>query len=521
MDVPQLKLLAGLVRGLLEQHNVPVGHSQSLDLIAALPGLRNWPEVNAFPDRVAACELNSGTAARLAHRLRSKHSLEFTSAELVAALSPPGSSDPGRTTAPYIWPTGPVPGVYITTSQDAINALLRRYDEATDGELVYAEAAGSEWDGAIDLGEYGLSSKGLARVPSGTLLVVGPLALTQEAWEDSAQKLHWACIRAELDGHRVAVLLDTPQPELLFKDVALAVRSVDVEGSDCDPALTGVVTEDGELLPRTPFIQPTVVQYVSTAGASSDALPAKAVDLLTERLQKRSTGILVLSSCVWKEHWGMEQIAAALPLTEAVGPVARIKARNRGTPAKDMMVPDVVKGLPFLTSIESAYAHGYRRMLVDSVYTDFSAIAKYADEVLFFVGSTSLEAEEALMETVRFCAGLISPDTEIGGHQTWTVKMSKRERRSFNAEFKLQVVQMIREQGLSVGDVCRDMQLGETAVRRWLAQAAEEAAGRPGLGKPLTPEQQRIRQLEAENRQLRGDVEILKKASAFFARELR
>lgn len=402
MDVPQLKLLAGLVRGLLEQHNVPVGHSQSLDLIAALPGLRNWPEVNAFPDRVAACELNSGTAARLAHRLRSKHSLEFTSAELVAALSPPGSSGPGRTTAPHIWPTGPAPGVYVTTSQDAINALLRRYDEATDGELVYAEAAGSEWDGAIDLGEYGLSSKGLARVPSGTLLVVGPLALTQEAWEDSAQKLHWACIRAELDGHRVAVLLDTPQPELLFKDVALAVRSVDAEGSECDPALTGVVTEDGELLPRTPFIQPAAAQYVSTAGASSDALPVRAVELLTERLQTRSTGILVLSSCVWREHWGMEQIAAALPLTEAVGPVARIKARNRGTPAKDMMVPDVVKGLPFLTSIESAYAHGYRRMLVDSAYTEFSAIAKYADEVLFFVGSTSLEAEEALMETVRF-----------------------------------------------------------------------------------------------------------------------
>jgi len=44
--------------------------------------------------------------------------------------------------------------------------------------------------------------------------------------------------------------------------------------------------------------------------------------------------------------------------------------------------------------------------------------------------------------------------------------MSKRERRTFNAEFKLQVVQMIREQGLSVRDVCRDMKLGETAVRR-------------------------------------------------------
>jgi transposase len=54
-----------------------------------------------------------------------------------------------------------------------------------------------------------------------------------------------------------------------------------------------------------------------------------------------------------------------------------------------------------------------------------------------------------------------------------------------------------------------------------LAQVDEEAAGRPGIGKPLTPEQQRIRQLEAENKQLRGDVDILKKASAFFARELR
>ena len=99
--------------------------------------------------------------------------------------------------------------------------------------------------------------------------------------------------------------------------------------------------------------------------------------------------------------------------------------------------------------------------------------------------------------------------------------MTKKQRRTFNAQFKLQVVQIIREQGLSVGDVCRDIKLGETAVRRWLAQTDEEAAGRPGIGKPLTAEQQRIRQLEAENNQLRGDVDILKKVSAFFARELR
>lgn len=97
----------------------------------------------------------------------------------------------------------------------------------------------------------------------------------------------------------------------------------------------------------------------------------------------------------------------------------------------------------------------------------------------------------------------------------------KRARRAFDAAFKLQVVRMVREQGLSVGQVCRDMNLVESAVRRWVEQFDEEAAGRPGAGKPLTAEQQRIRQLETEIRQLKSDNEILKKASAFFARELK
>jgi transposase len=83
----------------------------------------------------------------------------------------------------------------------------------------------------------------------------------------------------------------------------------------------------------------------------------------------------------------------------------------------------------------------------------------------------------------------------------------KRTRRAFDAAFKLQIVQMIRDQGPSVGQVCRDMDLVESAVRRWVEQFDEEAAGRPGLGKPLTAEQQRIRQLEAENRQLKSDNE--------------
>jgi transposase len=71
------------------------------------------------------------------------------------------------------------------------------------------------------------------------------------------------------------------------------------------------------------------------------------------------------------------------------------------------------------------------------------------------------------------------------------------------------------------------MKLGESAVRRWLGPFEAEQSGQSGIGKPLTAEHQRIRQLELENKQLRGDVDILmarghpEKASAFFARERR
>ena len=94
-------------------------------------------------------------------------------------------------------------------------------------------------------------------------------------------------------------------------------------------------------------------------------------------------------------------------------------------------------------------------------------------------------------------------------------------RKNFDANFKLEVAKMVRDQGLRITDVCRSMGVGESAVRRWVRQYDAELQGGTGIGKPLTTEQQRIRQLEAENRALRQDVEILKKASAFFVRELK
>ena len=96
-----------------------------------------------------------------------------------------------------------------------------------------------------------------------------------------------------------------------------------------------------------------------------------------------------------------------------------------------------------------------------------------------------------------------------------------KQRKKFDTSLKLEVVRMIKEQGLSVQHVSESMSIGQTAIRRWVTQYDAEQGGQRGIGKPLTAEQQRIRQLELENRQLRMDVDILKKASAFFARELK
>ncbi|HEX4509788.1 MAG TPA: hypothetical protein VH328_06910, partial [Burkholderiaceae bacterium] len=67
MEIDRLKGLAAHLRSIVS--TTPLSHGQALDLIAALPGLRNWPEVMAFPERVAACELDEVSVERLARRL--------------------------------------------------------------------------------------------------------------------------------------------------------------------------------------------------------------------------------------------------------------------------------------------------------------------------------------------------------------------------------------------------------------------------------------------------------------------
>ena len=72
-----------------------------------------------------------------------------------------------------------------------------------------------------------------------------------------------------------------------------------------------------------------------------------------------------------------------------------------------------------------------------------------------------------------------------------------------------------RTRPLTISQVCKDLAIGSSAVARWVKQYRAEMHGQPSMGHPITPEQQRIRVLEIENRQLREDNLLLKKASAF------
>ena len=74
----------------------------------------------------------------------------------------------------------------------------------------------------------------------------------------------------------------------------------------------------------------------------------------------------------------------------------------------------------------------------------------------------------------------------------------------------------MRTSGKSVGEVCRDLDLTETAVHGWLAQADIDEGRRDGL---TTAEREELSRLRRENRVLRDERDILKKAAAFFAKE--
>jgi transposase len=95
----------------------------------------------------------------------------------------------------------------------------------------------------------------------------------------------------------------------------------------------------------------------------------------------------------------------------------------------------------------------------------------------------------------------------------------KKERRTFSQEFKQEAVALVLDHGYSYAAAGRSLGINGNLVSRWKRQLEDEASEAfPGNGK-RTAEQQRIHELETENRRLRMEKEILKKATAFFVKE--
>jgi len=90
----------------------------------------------------------------------------------------------------------------------------------------------------------------------------------------------------------------------------------------------------------------------------------------------------------------------------------------------------------------------------------------------------------------------------------------KKQRRSFSIEFKHEAACLVLDQGYSVLEACRSLDVGETALRRWVDQLKLERGGETPRSKALTSDQRRIQELEARVNRLEREKAILKKATA-------
>jgi transposase len=92
-----------------------------------------------------------------------------------------------------------------------------------------------------------------------------------------------------------------------------------------------------------------------------------------------------------------------------------------------------------------------------------------------------------------------------------------QKRRSFTAEYKAEVVRLVRTSGKSVGQVAKELDLTETSVRAWVRQAAVDEKRDPRG--PLTSEERsELTRLRRDLKTVSMEREFLRKAAAFFAR---
>ena len=92
--------------------------------------------------------------------------------------------------------------------------------------------------------------------------------------------------------------------------------------------------------------------------------------------------------------------------------------------------------------------------------------------------------------------------------------MTKRIRRLFSAEFKLEAAQLVLDQNHSVSEAAKAMNVGKSTMDKWVQQLKNERLRRSPKASPITPEQIEIRELKKKLARLEEHNSILKKATA-------
>lgn len=92
-----------------------------------------------------------------------------------------------------------------------------------------------------------------------------------------------------------------------------------------------------------------------------------------------------------------------------------------------------------------------------------------------------------------------------------------KSRRTFTKEFKAETVALVTQQGMTINRVAKDMGLTWSQVDKWVKQAAADRGDRGDM--LTTAEKEELRELRKKVRMLTMEREILKKATAFFAKE--
>ena len=93
--------------------------------------------------------------------------------------------------------------------------------------------------------------------------------------------------------------------------------------------------------------------------------------------------------------------------------------------------------------------------------------------------------------------------------------MTKRTRRKYTEEFKAEAVRLIVEEGYSISQAARNLDINANMLGRWKRELTEDAE----IRQQVTDEREELKRLREEVRQLKMEREILKKATAFFAKE--